>query len=227
MNARLQAILSKHETNLNSWNDFIRYYQDQFVLPYNPEIVEDFLDEPINIESVLQQLLAIFVDYARKGGPWEKHESLEYGTGFSTGIICRKIDHPYIIGVDKTSVYFETPVAYPQAIHKMFDRFVQRVADYSRFGIFSYEESHIFDDYILSKHRGLLKKKIKGELADLLREYFVAKVELDADFDFGFLAINWPLHQFSMQQILARGCQAFETIHHLNIELWKKSQSRR
>jgi len=224
MNARLQAILKKHETNLNPWYDFIRYYQDQFVLPYNPAIADEFQDEPIDIETVLQQFLAIFVDYARKGGPWKKHESLEYGTGFSTGIICRQIDHPYIIGVDKASIYFETPVAYPQAIHKMFDRFIQSVADYSRFGIFKYEESHNFDDYILCKHRGLLKKNIKGELADLMREYFVAKAELDADFDFGFLVINWPLDKFSMQQILAKGCQAFETIHLLNIELWKKSK---
>lgn len=223
MNERLQKVVHKYEKELEDWYENIRCHQEQYILPYNFDW-EDVPEKPVDIEAQLHQLLGIFIDYAGKGGPWERHESLDYGTGFSTGIISRQIDHPYILGVDKDSIYLETPVAYPASIRKMFDRFVQTVADYSRFGVFSYNENEIFDDAILRAYRGLLKKKIKGQLPDLLRHYFIAEAELGGEFDFGFLEIKWPLHQFPMYQVLIESCQAFETIHRLNVALWKQSK---
>jgi hypothetical protein len=226
MNERLQNIYNRHEKSLEEWYEDITYYQQHFILPYHSGW-EDVSTDPIDIEALLHKLMEIFIDYAGKGDAWAKSESLDYGTGFSASIVSRKIDHFYTLGIDKDSIYLESGIAYPESIHKIFDRFVQGIADYSRFGVFAYQENEIFDDSIIRAYRGLLKKKIKGQLPDLLRHYFIAKAERDADFDFGFLEVKWPLNQFSMRQVLTEGCRAFETIHQLNVELWKKSKSRR
>src|SRR5690606_17577938 len=93
-----------------------------------------------------------------------------------------------------------------------------------RLGIFTYNENEIFDDAPLRAYRPMLKRKIKGQLSDLLRTYFIANTEFDGAFGFGFLEIKWPLNKYTMHQILTEGCTAFETIHNLNTELWKKSQ---
>ena len=227
MNERLQNILYRCEKELDGWHENIVYHRQQFIIPYNP-YWEDVRKEPLDIEELLRRLLEIFVGYGGKsGGAWKWHESLDYGTGFSTGIICQQIQHVYLLGVDKEAIYLESTIAHPESIHKMFDQFVHSIADYSRFGVFSYSGSEIFDDSTLRSYRGLLKKKTKGQLSDLLRHYFIAKAEFDGNFDFGFLAIRWPLDKFSMYQILTQGCQAFEVFHHLNLELWKKSTSRK
>jgi hypothetical protein len=94
-------------------------------------------------------------------------------------------------------------------------------------GFFCYQENEVFEDSVMRAYRGLLKKRIKGQLPDLLRHYFIAKAELDGNFDFGFLEVKWPLNRFTMDQVLTEGCRAFETIHQLNVALWKKSKSRR
>lgn len=225
INKRLQTVLYKHEKALEEWYERILDYQQQYIIPYN--LYWDVLREvPQDMEDVLRKLLEILIGYGGKGHTWKWHESLEYGTGFRTGIISAKIDHAYFLGIDKESIYFEAPLACPESIHKMFDRFVHAIADYSRFGMFYYQQNEIFDDDILRVHRGLLKQKIKGQLPDLLRDYFIAKAELDAEFDFGFLEIRWPLNRFTMHQVLTEACMAFEIIHHLNVDLWKKSKSR-
>jgi hypothetical protein len=64
-------------------------------------------------------------------------------------------------------------------------------------------------------------------LPDLLRHYFIAKAEFDGEFGFRFLEVKWPLNRFSMDQVVTEGCRTFETIRQLNVELWKKSKSRR
>jgi hypothetical protein len=59
-----------------------------------------------------------------------------------------------------------------------------------RFGVFAYLENEVFDDPIMRAYRGLLKKRIKRQLSDLLRHYFIAKAEFDGDFGFGFWKSN-------------------------------------
>ena len=226
MNKRLQNIFYRHEKELAGWYDNIKYYQEHFITPYNP-YWEDIREKPIDIEVLLHRVLEIFIGYQGGAGSWKWQESLDYGTGFSTGVVSQQISHFYTLGVYKDSIYFETPIAYPESIHKMFDKFVQGIADYSRLGIFTYNKNEIFDDAIIRSYRPLLKEKIKGQLSDLLRDYFIAKAELDGDFGFGFLEITWPLNKFTMYQFLTAGCRAFETIHSLNVELWKKSKTSR
>ena len=226
MNERLQIIFRKYEKELEGWYENIIHHQQQFIMPYNP-YWEDVREKPLDIEALLHRLLEIFIGYGGKGGTWKITESLDYGTGFRVGICSQEIDHAYFLGVDKDSIFLESPIAHPESIHKMFDRFVQDIADFSRFGVFNYLENEVFNDSILRAHRVLLKKKIKGQLPELLRNYFIAKAELDGDFELGFLEVQWPLNQFSMYQMLTEGCRAFEIIHHLNVELWKKSKSRK
>jgi hypothetical protein len=226
MNERLQTVLYRHEKELEQWYENIIHHQQQFIFPYDPDW-EDIRKEPMDIEILLHRLLEIFIGYGAKKSTWQWHETLDYGTGLRTGVISQQIDHAYFLGVDKDGVYLESPIACPQSIHKSFDRFVQTIADYSRFGVFNYQQSEVFDDSIVRAHRGLLKKKIRGELPDLLRNYFIAKAELDGDFDFGFLEVRWPLNRFSMHQVLTEGCRAFETIHNLNVKLCKERKSQK
>jgi hypothetical protein len=136
MNERLQKIYSQHKSGLEEWYENIRYYQQHFVIPYDPGL-EDLREEPTtDIEALLHRLMEIIIGYATKAGSWKLHETLDYRTGLRTGIICQQIDHAYFLGVDKHSIYLESPIAYPGSIHKMFDRFVHGIADYSRFGVF-------------------------------------------------------------------------------------------
>lgn len=226
MEDRLKNIFYRYGNELEGWYENVRYYQETFIIPYNP-YWEDVRRKPMDIEALLHRLLEIFCGFGGTAGAWRRQQTLDYGTGLRTGICSKQIDHDYYLGVDKDSIFLESSISHPECIYKIFDLFVQEIAAYSRLGIFGYSESEVFDESITKAYRALLKKKIKGELPDLLRNYFIAQAELKGDFDLGVLQVRWPLNRFSMQQFLEEGCRAFEILHRLNIELWKKSKSRK
>ncbi len=225
MEDRLKNIFYRYGNELEGWYENVRYYQETFIIPYNP-YWEDVRRKPMDIEGLLHRLLEIFCGFG-DAGAWKFQQTLDYGTGIRTGISSKRIDHDYYLGVDKDSIFLESSISHPECIHKMFDLFVQEIAAYSRLGIFGYSETELFDESITKAYRALLKKKIKGELPNFLRNYFIAQAEFKGDFDLGVLQVRWPLDRFSMQQFLEEGCRAFEILHRLNVGLWKKSNARK
>ncbi len=226
MEDRLQIIFYRHGKELDGWAENIRFHQERFIIPYNP-YWEDARIKPMDIETLLYRLLVIFSGFGGFRGTWKLQQTLDYGMGLRTGISCERIDHHYYLGVDKDSIFLESSISHPECVHKMFDLFIQEIAAYSKLGIFGYSETELFDESVTKAYHPLLKRKIKGELPDFLRNYFIALAEFKGDFDLGVLQIRWPLNQFSMHKVLEEGCMAFEILHRLNVELWKKSNSKK
>lgn len=225
MEKRLHLILKKHEYDFEVWYETIRDYQELSIIPYNPYWI-DIARKSSNIEDSLHQIFDIFSGFSGSG-TWTREETLDYGTGFRICILSGQIGNHYCLSVDKESIFLEAFIAHPECIPKMFDFFVQKIADFSRFGVFSYTESELLNEFTTKAYRTLLKPKIKGELPLLFRNFFIAQAEQYFDFDLGVLQVSWPLDKFTMKQFLKEGCQAFKIVHQLNLALWKKHNSRK